>query len=144
MRITPHFDTAEFKQRAWSGGPEVAYPNKWVTERLTPLCLALELLRDELGGPAIHVISGYRSKGFNDSVKGAPNSQHLVGRAADVQVRTVSPAAVYEAVQTLHRKGLALQVRGMGAYDTFVHLDVRPTIRVVTWDEAKSWSPVEA
>lgn len=144
MSVTKHFSAEEFKQRAWSGGPEELYPAKWLRDRLTPLCEALELLRAELGGPAIHVISGYRSKAFNKSIGGKKLSMHLEGRAADVQVRGVSPAAVYEAMQTLHRKGLALQIRGMGAYDTFCHFDVRPTVRLMTWDEAKSWSPVEA
>ena len=33
---------------------------------------------------AIHVNSGYRSKEVNDFIKGAKNSQHMTGHAADI------------------------------------------------------------
>ena len=43
----------------------------------------MQPLRDLYGKP-IHVNSGYRSPALNESLGGAPNSQHLQGKAADI------------------------------------------------------------
>jgi uncharacterized protein YcbK (DUF882 family) len=40
----------------------------------------------ELYGKPIHVNSGYRSVKLNEEVRGAVNSQHVQGRAADISV----------------------------------------------------------
>lgn len=136
MKVTPHFDTDEFKQRAWTGGPEVSYPNDWVTERLTPLCLALEELRKELGGRAVTILSGYRTRTFNVAIGGAPKSMHVQGRAADVRVTGVQVAKLHETMLDLVESGVVPQVRGLGYYPRqgFIHVDVRPTIRLVRWE----------
>lgn len=147
MKVTPHFDSAEFDQRAWSNGPAVAYPRKWIEDRLKPLCLALELLRAELGGRSIHILSGYRSPAFNKSIEGAPLSQHVQGRAADIVVAEVPAARVHAVAWQLIHDGLAPQLHGIGRYATFTHLDVRPTVRVKYWPKGSKvadWTPVEA
>lgn len=143
MKITPHFDTDEFAQRAWSGGPRVEYPTKWIKERLTPLCLALEVLRDELGGKGVHILSGYRSEAFNRSIKGARLSQHVQGRAADIRVSGVPADRVHAVALQLILDGRIPQVRGLGRYDSFTHLDVRPTVSLVQWPVRGSagWTP---
>lgn len=59
-------------------------PDKAVIANLTALCLeVLQPLRDRIG--PIHVNSGYRSLAVNKAVKGAKNSQHMKGQAADIE-----------------------------------------------------------
>jgi zinc D-Ala-D-Ala carboxypeptidase len=69
---------------------------KGITEQFTPSldiisCLKklavniLQPLRDGYGG-GIQVNCAYRCKRLNDAVKGANNSQHLQGKAADITV----------------------------------------------------------
>jgi len=145
MRITPHFHRDEFDQRPWSGDKDGEdYPSKWIKERLTPLCEALEVLRAELDGKRITVISGYRSPEFNRAIKGAPLSQHCLGRAADIRVEGVPATRVWAVVMALVNAGTIPQIRGVGLYvrQNFVHLDVRPTVMLATW--GGSFTPSEA
>lgn len=79
------------------------------------LLLSLELLRWRLGGKAIVINSGYRTKAFNKRVGGIANSNHLTGKAADIRVIGVSPSNV-------HR--VAIQIfNGVGKYVNFTHVD---------------------
>lgn len=79
----------------------------------------LERLRALVGRPCV-IVSGYRSPGTNRAVGGAPHSQHLDGRAADLKLgyATVGQARVagFTGIGTCH--GYA------------VHVDVRPGQRV--------------
>ena len=47
----------------------------------------LDPVRDEYGKP-IYVNSGYRCEKHNAAVGGVPRSQHLVGQAADISVKS--------------------------------------------------------
>lgn len=59
-------------------------PNKAAVENLNKLIdNVLNPLREKYGNP-IKVNSGYRSKEVNKAVKGAKNSDHLYGYAADI------------------------------------------------------------
>ena len=126
---SPHFLADEF--RCHDGTP---YPPDWVAERLTPLCAALEAIRDELGGRAIRILSGYRTQAHNDALRTsdgsgtgvAQNSQHIQGRAADIAVDGVSPSDVHAAVLRLYAAGRLPQLGGLGLYRGWVHVDVRP------------------
>lgn len=143
--ITPHFSRSEFglpesKARKY-GFSAAEYPQEWVESRLLPLCQALEAVRERLGGRRVRVISGYRPRPYDlariaAGRKGvSPNSQHHDGRAADLQVEGVEPTQVYAAVLELAEQGL-IKVGGVGVYDEFVHVDVRPsTWPVKRWDE---------
>lgn len=86
----------------------------------------LEKLRT-LANKSIHVNCGYRDEVYNKKVGGAPKSQHLLGNAADIVISGFTPKQVYD---------MALKVgfTGVGLYDTFTHVDVRPVKKVVTWD----------
>ena len=53
------------------------------------LMLLLQCIREHFG-KAVTITSGYRTAAHNAAVGGAKSSQHLLGRAADIQVAGVS------------------------------------------------------
>ena len=62
-------------------------PNVEIIDNLTALVdNVLDPLRELIGMP-IHVSSGYRSEAVNKAVKGAKNSQHTKGEAADISCK---------------------------------------------------------
>jgi uncharacterized protein YcbK (DUF882 family) len=80
------------------------------------LVAALERLRAARGGIPLRIVSGRRSAAHNRAVGGAPRSQHLYGRAADI------PSG-YATVLQAERAGF----RGIGSKGAWaVHVDVRP------------------
>jgi len=80
----------------------------------------LDMLRSKLLRPLI-VNSGYRCRYHNHEIKGAPNSLHLVGKAADINVEGFEPFQKYEMIQY----AMMLGFRGIGVAEVFVHLDMR-------------------
>lgn len=88
----------------------------------------LQALRDALGVP-LTINSAFRCPAHNAEVGGKPDSQHLAGIAFDV--------ALSEEVsrRTLIAQAKLLGFHGIGQYDSFVHLDLRPT--TAAWDYRK-------
>ncbi len=86
----------------------------------------LQELRDSIGC-AIHVNSAYRCKEHNETVGGKPNSQHVEGTAADIEVPQMTLVTV-----ALHAAKIGFI--GIGLYDTFLHLDVRENKELTVWD----------
>lgn len=85
------------------------------------LVSVLQKIRAHFGKP-VTITSAYRTPAHNAKVGGVADSQHLYGAAADIKVKNVSPLRVAQyAEQILINKG------GIGVYETFVHIDVRPT-----------------
>ncbi len=85
---------------------------------MSPVLLQkLDDLREMLGNPII-VTSGYRCPTHNENVGGVSNSQHVLGRAADIY----SPG-----IPASYLADLAVKIGfdGIGRYATFVHVDVR-------------------
>ena len=67
-------------------------PSKEIVENLTILCRdVLQPIRDEWGAPIV-VSSGYRCPILNKAVRGASNSQHVYGTAADIHTVEDIPA----------------------------------------------------
>lgn len=79
----------------------------------------LDELRARIGAPII-VTSGYRCPEHNAAVGGVPNSQHVLGNAADIVCSAVS-------VDELADAAAAIGFDGIGRYysDGFVHVDCR-------------------
>jgi uncharacterized protein YcbK (DUF882 family) len=123
MKITKHFSIHEFSCNDKNRTP---YPRRWVKTRLTPLCLALEIIRKEFDGKPITITSGYRTPEYNKSVGGVKFSQHKDGRAVDVRVKGVAPRKVAHVIRQLIRDGI-IPKGGVGDYSSFTHYDTRGT-----------------
>lgn len=79
----------------------------------------LQQIRDHYGKP-VHINSGYRTETWNKAHNGAAQSQHKYGRAADIHIDGVTPAALAAYVETIMPS-----TGGIGVYKDFVHVDVR-------------------
>lgn len=80
----------------------------------------LERMRIDTGIP-IEITSGYRCKDHNAKSGGAKRSWHLLF-ATDIK-----PAdGDHEKLALLYKHALELGFGGIGRYDTFIHLDLRP------------------
>ena len=128
MILTPNFNKKEFASKDGAGMPEDVWQN------IKTLAKQLEVLRSHLNKP-ITVTSGFRSETHNNRIGGKKNSQHLLGKAADIQVKGLKPKTVYKAIEKLIEQGKMLE-GGLGLYDTFVHYDTRG--EVARWDNSTS------
>jgi len=117
MELTQHFSKEEFNSKDGAGMPQEVWAN------IKILAKQLEALRSVLNAP-IHITSAYRSELHNKAIGGKLNSQHLLGKAADIQVKGKSPKQVHKAIVKLIKDGKILE-GGLGLYDTFVHYDIR-------------------
>ena len=80
----------------------------------------LERMRHELDFPII-ITSGYRCKSHNSIVGGSPRSWHLLF-ATDIK-----PEIDYQdKLEVMYEIAVNLGFGGIGRYDTYLHLDLRP------------------
>jgi uncharacterized protein YcbK (DUF882 family) len=119
MRITENFSLSEFDSKDGAIMPD------HVKDNIIILAENLQRLRNYFDVP-ITINSGYRSPSHNATLGGAKRSQHLLGTAADIVVKGVSPAKVTEAIEELIKNGEMLQ-GGLKAYNSFTHYDIRGT-----------------
>ena len=115
-RLAPSFTVREFRCR---DGSDVVM----IDESLVVL---LQCIREHFGKP-ITITSGYRTAAHNTAVGGAKSSQHLLGRAADIQVADVSVEDV-----AAYAESLLPGWGGVGRYPVkagrtkgWVHVDTR-------------------
>ncbi|MFJ1330276.1 YcbK family protein [Capnocytophaga canimorsus] len=128
MQLTKNFGKKEFECRDGSTMPSEALEN------VKLLAKELQVLRDYLG-KKITINSGYRSKAYNATLKGAsPKSQHLLGKAADIVIEGMTPKKVAETIEKLIAQGKMKQ-GGIGIYKTFTHYDIRGV--KARWDFSK-------
>ena len=82
----------------------------------------IEVLQDirEKYDASVTVTSGNRCPEYNKEVGGSAKSQHIAGRAADIQVKSIAP---FEVAQYLNWK--YPDTYGIGDYKTFTHIDTR-------------------
>lgn len=81
---------------------------------------ALQKFRTAVGVPVI-INSAYRSEKHNKAMGGSPNSQHLLGKAFDIRITKDLDR------DTIHKAAKAAGFKGIGDYQTFVHIDTRDT-----------------
>ena len=116
-KVSEHFKLREFK----------CSDNSRVVVLNDELVSILEKARRHFG-KAIKINSGYRTVAYNSTLKNSsPNSQHTHGNAADIVVIGVKPIDVYNYFNETYPHSY-----GVGIYNTFVHIDVRPN--KARWD----------
>jgi uncharacterized protein YcbK (DUF882 family) len=66
--------------------------------------------------------------------RGGPNdSYHTHGSAADIVARDVSAEILYQTVRKLYDAGRLPHLKGLGRYNTFVHVDVSDYRKAFTY-----------
>lgn len=112
------------------------YPDDYRRDgRVRPLALAFEAVRQACGGKPIRIMSAYRTVPYNAVVGGAANSQHVHGRALDLQTPLhLSRDDFHRIAQDVVR--LVPAIGGLGLYDWGVHVDTRARVndRPTVWD----------
>lgn len=129
MRLTKNFYKSEFDSKDGSEMP------KEVLYNIQKLAIQLQVLRDYLGKP-IKINSGYRSPEHNKAIGGVSNSQHVLGKAADIVVKGVKPEQLSLIIERLIDNGDMLQ-GGIGIYNTFLHYDFGFKGKKRRWDYRK-------
>ena len=116
-RLAPSFTVREFRCR---DGSDVVMIDQ-------TLVVLLQAIREHFNKP-ITITSGYRTAAHNTAVGGAKSSQHLLGRAADIQVADTTVEAV-----AAYAESLMPDWGGVGRYPVkagrakgWVHVDTRP------------------
>ena len=102
------------------------YMPKEVLNNVQKLANQLQYVRDCVAMPII-INSAYRCEAHNKAVGGSSNSQHLLGKAADIVIKGLDPVLdTYDYLDDLMLSGEILQ-GGLGMYKTFTHYDIRKT-----------------
>ena len=70
----------------------------------------------------LFVVSGNRCEDHNNNVLGYRHSQHLLSKAADIQVENITAKEVYKYISNRYPDKY-----GIGSYVSFTHIDVRTT-----------------
>ena len=127
MKLTKNFSKSEFDCKCGCEMP------KDVLHQVQKVANQLQVLRDATG-KSITVNSAYRCEEHNKAIKGVSNSQHILGKAADIVVKGIEPSITFDLVDLLINEGEMLQ-GGLGNYDTFTHYDIRKN--KARWDYRK-------
>ena len=128
MKLTNNFSKSEFECSCGCEMPLEVFHN------IQKVANQLQILRDATG-KSITVNSGYRCPDYNDNVvKGAKNSQHKLGKAADIVVKGVEPSITFDLIDLFINDCEMLQ-GGLGNYNSFTHYDIRKI--KARWDYRK-------
>jgi zinc D-Ala-D-Ala carboxypeptidase len=76
----------------------------------------------------LKINSAYRTPAYNKEIGGSINSQHIFGRAFDVKIRGGKWG-----VEEMKKAARMVGFTGVGLYDTFIHVDNRPSGQA-DWD----------
>lgn len=125
VRLTENFTLAELTASdiaARKGVPNDPPPA--VVDNLKRLATFLEQVRLIVGRPVI-INSAYRSPAVNKLVGGQPNSQHLLGLAADIRVPGMTPD---EVVKAIREAGLAYD-QVIREFNSWTHVSIPDTAK---------------
>ena len=117
MKLTKNFNISEFESKDGSIMP------KNILENIGKLAKQLQILRDYTDLP-ITINSGYRSEEHNKLIGGSPRSQHVLGKAADIVIKGMTSKETCALIEFLIDNEI-LNIKGLGNYDTFTHIDIR-------------------
>lgn len=108
--------TANFRAREFDCPGRGCCTETLIDERLVE---HLQKIRDHFGKAIVPL--GYRCPAHNAKTpNAAPKSKHTMGMAADFHIHGVRPAEIAKYAETIG-------IKGIGLYDTFVHIDTRDT-----------------
>jgi uncharacterized protein YcbK (DUF882 family) len=110
MMLSNNFSRAEFKCRCGKCDYDTVDAE---------LIEVLQSLRDYMG-LSIVITSGNRCPEHNENIGGSKSSYHIRGRAADIQIKGVSPSVVQGYLKTAYPDKF-----GIGCYSSFTHIDTR-------------------
>lgn len=115
-KLAPGFKVREFRCR---DGSDVVMIDQ-------TLVVLLQAIREHFGKP-VTITSGYRTAAHNAAVGGAKSSQHLLGRAADIQVADTTVEAVAAFAESLMPDwgGVGRYPVKAGRTKGWVHVDTR-------------------
>jgi uncharacterized protein YcbK (DUF882 family) len=116
-KITENFSLEEFNCKDGKLIPNNVLPN------IIELAKNLQVLRNTVN-KTITITSGYRSPEHNAKVKGAKDSQHVKGTAADIKVKGMTPKEVALVIEGLI-ESKKMKQGGIGIYPSWVHYDTR-------------------
>jgi uncharacterized protein YcbK (DUF882 family) len=107
------------------------YPQPWRVNRAIQLAEIFELIRTKVDNMPLKVLSAYRTPTWNAKVGGVKGSQHVQGRAIDLRPPMhMSLNQFYSIIRECQKVSA---IRGIGKYQTFVHVDVRPGDHLALW-----------
>ena len=122
--MTKNFKKSEFDCKCGCEMPNDVFIN------IQKLANQLQYVRDYLDLP-INLTNAYRCPTHNKAVGGVKNSQHVLGKAADIKIKGLTPQEVAVILDRLTTDGEILQ-GGIGIYNTFTHFDIRG--KKARWD----------
>jgi len=120
MKLTKNFRTKEFECKCGCVMP------KNVLENIKLLAIQLQIIRDYVEEP-ISINSGFRCKTHNSRIGSNDLSQHILGKASDVTIKTFTPNEVANIVENMLTNEVlpSFYIGGLGIYKTFNHIDIR-------------------
>lgn len=121
-----------WKELACKDGTQ--YPSEWYSNRAIILAEVFELIRFKCGQRPINILSAYRTAEYNRKVGGVPASQHKYGRALDLRPPSGMNIKTFHTIIMDIANTHLTALKGIGKYDTFIHVDVRPTDNLAKWD----------
>ena len=119
MKLTKNFNKAEFDCKCGCEMP------KEVLINIQKLAEQLQAIRTISEQP-IQINSAYRCAKHNKAIGGVKNSQHVLGKAADIVIKDHTAEETFYLISELINDGDMLQ-GGLGSYNTFTHYDIRKT-----------------
>lgn len=137
-----HLSWAELACRDAAKTP---YPQQWRPTRAVTLAAEFEVIRGIVGAP-IRIGSAYRTPAHNRAVGGARHSQHVEGRALDLYPpRGWTLERFLQVIREVAQQPTSA-LYGVGIYDSFIHIDVRPRPshgQLVAWQGRRAWAEVK-
>lgn len=109
-QVSSNFKVKEFKCK--DGTDSIIVDTEFVETKL-------QAIRNHFKA-AVTINSAYRTSTYNKKVGGATNSYHVKGRAFDIVVKGYTPSEVAKYARSIG-------VKGVIEYNTFVHVDSRPS-----------------
>lgn len=107
--LSPNFNREEFACKCGCGADTVD----------AELITVLERVREHFDRP-VAINSAHRCYTYNRSIGSTDESQHPLGRAADISISMIPPAVVQDFLEERYPDKY-----GIGRYSTFTHIDTR-------------------